>query len=532
MFVKGNDPSSPTWSDSVLGRYGNHQQRMQMGRVLVAPMNKMVTVDVEKETIVNQLKVNIYYSFNQSSFENHEKLIERLIREFDQELNTLIKSVYLTLTLRDIHETRKWNTLLVLKENNVNNGDEISSSSMETESETTKNLRQAETSDESTESENNRKTSPEKVNSHQSSVFRNQYFQGKLSCTCVWSVLFKLHRLHQTVQKKYGSTDVTSSSSSAPFEHQQLKQSQSKDLHYQLSQSQQQSQDPLGLSQSHQYISQGLKKLQEKLMNFRIEECSSGDLYVYTRKDENFLLKLEEVYKVPTQQQQQNTSNAAEQTITNGVSRRPSFAGAEFHEVKSNPLGRSQNLSGGSVNSSAATIAGLNASSQLVHPNSNINSTLVSGTALAASGRLSVPEYIRLNVYGLTEPDEEMKQDLCKTLQSELDYSLLIKMCNSIDKNTYKTTSAQHPDKITEEDLMFFKQICENYFDFEIALPFVFNFSRTMRENFFYFVKQIFNSNFKAIDAVSSQLGGNFLGGPFSQARQHNDAKLMFTGNR
>lgn len=95
-----------------------------------------------------------------------------------------------------------------------------------------------------------------------------------------------------------------------------------------------------------------------------------------------------------------------------------------------------------------------------------------------------------------------MKQDLCKTLQSELDYWLLIKMCNSIDKNTYKTSSAQHPDKITEEDLTFFKQICENYFDFEIPLPFIFNFNRTMRENFFFFIKQVFNSNFKAIDAM------------------------------
>lgn len=109
--------------------------------------------------------------------------------------------------------------------------------------------------------------------------------------------------------------------------------------------------------------------------------------------------------------------------------------------------------------------------------------------------------YIRLSVYGLQEPDEDMKQTLCKTLQAELDNWLLTRMCNSIEKNTYKTTSAQHPDKITDEDLVFFKQICDNYFEFELPLPFVFNFNRTLRENFFYFVKQTFNGSFKSIDA-------------------------------
>ena len=79
-------------------------------------------------------------------------------------------------------------------------------------------------------------------------------------------------------------------------------------------------------------------------------------------------------------------------------------------------------------------------------------------------------------------------------------------MCNSIEKNTYKTSSAQHPDKITDEDLAFFKQICENHFDFEIPLPFVLNFNRTMRENFFFFIKQIFNSNFKAIDPPAQNI--------------------------
>ncbi len=146
---------------------------------------------------------------------------------------------------------------------------------------------------------------------------------------------------------------------------------------------------------------------------------------------------------------------------------------------------------------------GLNASNQQLLQNTiNLNNTLISSSIFSSTGQRPNPEYIRLSVYGLTEPDEEMKQDLCKTLQSELDYWLLIKMCNSIDKNTYKTSSAQHPDKITEEDLSFFKQICENYFDFEIPLPFIFNFNRTMRENFFFFIKQVFNANFKAIDTM------------------------------
>ena len=71
---------------------------------------------MEKETIINQLKINIYYSFSQSSFQHKESLIESIINQFDQQLNKLIKSVYLTLTLREIHETKKWNNLLVLKE--------------------------------------------------------------------------------------------------------------------------------------------------------------------------------------------------------------------------------------------------------------------------------------------------------------------------------------------------------------------------------------------------------------------------------
>jgi len=151
--VKGNDPSSPTGSDLGVGRFGG-QQRAHMSRNVAAavPINKMVIVDVEKETIVNQLKVNIYFSFNQSSFEHNEALIERLIGEFDQELNTLIKSVYLTLTLREIHETRKWNSLLVLRENS--GGGVGGESLVGMASESGRIVRQGNVTDESTGSEN------------------------------------------------------------------------------------------------------------------------------------------------------------------------------------------------------------------------------------------------------------------------------------------------------------------------------------------------------------------------------------------
>lgn len=117
-----------------------------------------------------------------------------------------------------------------------------------------------------------------------------------------------------------------------------------------------------------------------------------------------------------------------------------------------------------------------------------------------------------MSVYGLEEPDLAMKDTLIKMLQAELDYWLLIRMCNSIEKNTYKTTSAQHPDKITDEDLAFFKQICDYYFEYELPLPFVFNFNRTLRENFFHFIKQTFNSSFKSIDAPPIYtLSGQFV---------------------
>ena len=113
--------------------------------------------------------------------------------------------------------------------------------------------------------------------------------QGSLACNCVWSVKFKLHRLHQTVQKIHGSTEITPSTPSI-LQQQQMASASS--------------------IQQQQFISQGLKKLQESLVNFKIEESSKcGDLYVYTRKDEIFLLKLEEIYEAQQLQNSMNITN-------------------------------------------------------------------------------------------------------------------------------------------------------------------------------------------------------------------------------
>lgn len=276
------------------------------------------------------------------------------------------------------------------------------------------------------------------------------------------------------------------------------------------------------------------------MVNFRIEESSScGDLYVYTNKKQIYLLKLEEIYDTynsltsssqqqPQQQQQQQTSTLStsqqNQLLLTTVSTTlmTDDGDADHNKLTSQQLGKI--LSGGSALSRRPSHASINDASNSMLINDvtltnkytgktqNLSGGVVQATqsltnAVAASSNQlnqpvrNNPEYIRLSVYGLQEPDEDMKQTLCKTLQAELDYWLLMRMCSSIEKNTYKTTSAQHPDKINDEDLVFFKQICDNYFEFELPLPFVFNFNRTLRENFFYFVKQTFNSSFKTIDA-------------------------------
>jgi hypothetical protein len=306
---------------------------------------------------------------------------------------------------------------------------------------------------------------------------------NSLKCPRVWSVLFKLHRLHQTQQKSHA------------------------------------------VSSSSQTISLGLKKLRESLVNFKIDETTHSDMYVYTRNSEIYLLTLEEIFDSC----QTTTTTTATPTSANSnvfaaeadtSSKDEQAASAVRNSAAQQQQQRSSIMSRGSSHINIADMIDAKASiksqnlsgdSSSATFNNNSSTNNILGTGMLSGQHSSPPDYIRLNVFGLQDPDEEMKRFLCKTLQSELDYWLLIKMCNSIEKNTYKTTSAQHPDKITDEDLQFFKQTCDNYFDYEIPLPFVFNFNRTLRENFFYFVKQIFNANFKSIDPLPTYLNSTFL---------------------
>ena len=432
------------------------------------------------------MRIKIYYSFDHSTFQNREDLIESLILEFNRELDKITKSVYLTLTLKEIELSKNWNNFLVLKdncnENYLNN---------------------------SFGNENADENLNETIN-----TVRNQGVQGNLSCNCVWSILFKLHRLQQTISKdKQPNAQIS--------------------LPQQKSGSQKMVQSPA--QQLH--VSEGLIKLRETLHNFKIFEAACDDLYFYTtNKNEIFLLKLEEVYdghhntpqsilinesnpltlgnEMPSELSVSLAGKSIGQTKMTQLSRRPSYASINDSEVKnitaaatatssSGMINRLHNLSGGSMSSN------VNVSQSSAPPAQNtsgLNNTLIAGSviggsSLSVSQRLN-PDYIKLKVYGLNEPDERMKNELCRKLQSALDHLLLFKMCNSIEKNTYKTTSAQHPDKITDEDISFIKQISENYFDYELPLPFAFNFNRTMRESFCFFIRQIFNCNFKVRETI------------------------------
>lgn len=124
---KANNPTSPTNSDPSLNRYNQQKaQPIMQGshkEIYLDQLNRQPATlmpSVEQVVVTNQMKINTYYSFSQSCFQYREDLIETLIQQFNQQLNSLVNSVYLTLTLREIHETRKWNNLLVLKENNLN----------------------------------------------------------------------------------------------------------------------------------------------------------------------------------------------------------------------------------------------------------------------------------------------------------------------------------------------------------------------------------------------------------------------------
>jgi len=60
-----------------------------------------------QEITTNQIKIKIYFSFNHTSFQNRDDLIDSLIVQFNQLLNKLIKTVYLSLTLKYNNNYRK-----------------------------------------------------------------------------------------------------------------------------------------------------------------------------------------------------------------------------------------------------------------------------------------------------------------------------------------------------------------------------------------------------------------------------------------
>ena len=381
MSNERNTSSSPSHGQEGTSSPNSQLKNQKLSTNDMAKFYASKSTQNFQETTINEIKMRVFFSFNDQDLkvqDDQKNTMEQVVNEFDFAINNLVRLCYLKLTLKDINESHKWNNSLVLNED--------------------KNLS-------FTESNNS------------------------LHCSCVWSVFFKLHRLHQTLQKVH---------------------------------------------ETNSYISQGLSKLRDCLHNFKIYESACADLYVYTKNTSDvFLLKLEEIY------------DEDERRYSSVLSRRPSYASITDSESTivasrntSNQGLKSQNLSGGTHRVETQTSLGQQ----------------------SIPVRLNPPEYVKLSVYGIEEPDDEMKKELCKTLQSELDYCLLNRMSNSIEKNTYKTTSQQHPDKINDEDINFFKQVSDNFLDFEVALPFLLNFNRTLREIFLFYAKQVFNANFKSID--------------------------------
>jgi hypothetical protein len=132
---------------------------------------------IKQEVIINQIKVKVYFGFNNSYVENHDQFIKKLVEEFNNKIDELIKLVYLKLSLKEIHDSRKWNNLLYLSDN-ISQIEKTNYSILKTD-----------------EEYKNEKNS---INESKIKI-KNQ--KGKLSCNCVWSVTFKLHRLHQIMQK-------------------------------------------------------------------------------------------------------------------------------------------------------------------------------------------------------------------------------------------------------------------------------------------------------------------------------------------
>jgi outer membrane protein OmpA-like peptidoglycan-associated protein len=85
-----------------------HQSQQQLSQL-------MKPAQITKEVTTNQLKVKIYFGFNHSGFDSRIDLKDQIVNEFNVEMDNLIRLSYLTLTLKEIHENRKWNNLLYLK---------------------------------------------------------------------------------------------------------------------------------------------------------------------------------------------------------------------------------------------------------------------------------------------------------------------------------------------------------------------------------------------------------------------------------
>lgn len=82
--------------------------------VYASQLNK--PTQVTQEIITNQLKIKICLGgFNHSGFETRLGLVDQIVADFNTELDNLIRLSYLTLTLKEINENRKWNSLLHLK---------------------------------------------------------------------------------------------------------------------------------------------------------------------------------------------------------------------------------------------------------------------------------------------------------------------------------------------------------------------------------------------------------------------------------
>jgi hypothetical protein len=436
------------------------------------------------QQLQNQVKIKLYFNFNH--FYCNSDLCSLITRQFFNKIEKIINSVYLKLILKDIDDTRKWNSCLELNDNLA--AEDIDDQNLD-----------------------------------------NSNVQTNFECDCVWSVSFKLHRLHQSAVHKLqyadGGLDLSAAKQRAGGES---------------------------------TGSLGLKKLKECLNNFKIDDTPmNNDIYVYKRNNEIYLLTLKEIYSttenITSSQDQFNQASANKNNNNNDILNStgnnetstasiPSAVAADeslplnfSHSMDdyeqttgsvatatvalgqpASSLGQSHNETTLSRQSSNIVISRRQSSANVddfKSKSSIFNPTMIAGSMISQQQQQSNvassvrPDSIKLCLYGLNEPDDEFKQELCKMLQMELDHWLLVKICSSIERNSYKTASMQHPDRLVDEDIVFLKQIADSYNDFELSIPFIFNLNKTLRDYFFYYVRHIFNINFKSMDVYSATTG-------------------------